>query len=324
MRNVVFTVVLLVVASFFTGCNQSVPAGHVGIIKSRTGFKGQPLAPGYHSCWGYDSMHLMQVTDKQFDIPMAVLCKDQLNFKFNIGVLVAVDKTKGSLIKDAFENVLPASGDTITIEELFGMYVQPVVDQEARKVISRYETSEIAVKREEVIEAVRAAVDTAIKSSLLKVKRVTINNMDFPDAITKAQEARAERQINIETMKAQTLTEMEKAKGQLKVAQIEYQRRLVEAAMISDSNKIIGASITPEFLAWHEIKVLGKAAMGPNNWGFIPYNSNTQRVLGSSKLGKPGKIALDAELQRRLDAARRGQKVRPPTSTTIKPTAGRK
>jgi len=292
------------------------------------------LAPGYHTCYGRDVMHYMEVTDRQFDIPMAVLCKDQLNFNFNIGVLVAVNREKTELIKEAFSNVIPTSGNTLTIQELFDMYVKPVVDQEARKVISRYETSEIASKREEVIGAVTAAVEAAISSSLLKVKRITINNMDFPDAITKAQEARAERQIAIETMKAQTLTEMEKARGQLQVAQIEYQRRLVEAAMISDANKIIGASITPEFLAWHEIKVLGQAALGPNNWGFIPYNSNTMKVLGNATLGATQERALDAELLRRLDDARHGRPVTPPgvtppqpeapTPTTVQPTSGRK
>ncbi len=312
----------LLLASLTAGCNTSVPVGHVGLIKSVSGFNGEPLAPGLHTAWGRDTMHLMQVTDKQFDIPMSVLCKDQLNFKFNIGVLAAVDKTKKELIKYSFENILPANGSTITIDELFAMYVQPVVDQEARKVISRYDTGEIATKREEVIKSVRAAVSLALSESVLTVKRITINNMDFPDAITQAQEARAKRQIAVETMKAETEMQMEKARGQLRVAQIEYQKELVEAAMIADSNKIIGASITKEFLAWHEIKVLGKAAMGPNNWGFIPYTSNAQSTLGGKF--EPKKLIVDQELLKRIEAAKAGGQQPAEAPKPAKPTEVKK
>ena len=292
-----------------TGCSQAVPAGHIGRVKGVTGFAGETLAPGLHTCWGRDSLHLIEVTDRQFEIPMKILCKDQLNFKFNIGVLVAIDKSKTDLLKDAFENVTPVDvgNRTITTEQLFNMYVKPVVDQEARKVVSRYETKEIASKREAVIKAVRSAAQAAIAKSLLKVKRITVNNMDFPDVITNAQEARAKQRIAVLTMKSETEKQLEKARGQLKVAQIDYQRELVEAAMISDSNKIIGASITPEFLAWHEIKVLGKAAMGPNNWGFIPYTSNSQKVLGGAKFS-PKKLVVDQELLKRIQKAKAGGK----------------
>lgn len=304
------TVVLL--GATLVGCSEAVPSGHVGRVRGISGFKGKPLAPGYHSCWGRDKLYLMEVTDRQFDIPMAVLCKDQLNFKFNIGVLVAVDKEKVDIINEAFENVVPASvgsgstGGTITVDQLFEMYVKPVVDQEARRVVSRYATSEIAFKRDVVMQATQAAAENAIKQSLLKVKRITINNMDFPDVITLAQEARAKRQIEVETMKAETEKQVEKAKGQLKVANIEYQRRLVEASTIADSNKIIGASITPEYLAWHEIKVLGKAAMGPNNWGFIPYSNMSQKVIGGHKI-QPKKLVLDQALLDKIKKAKEAQ-----------------
>jgi len=303
MMNRFLAAFLLLFLVCFTGCNQTVPPGHVGRVRTLAGFQGDVLTPGLHNCWGRDKMHLIEITDKQFNIPMSVLCKDQLNFKFNIGVLVAVDKSKVELIKDAFENVTPTDGSTIKIDQLFQMYVAPVVDQEARKVISRYETKEIARNREEVIDSLRAATSKAVQSSIMTVKRITVNNLDFPDIITRAQEARAQREVEVTTMKAETDRQMEKARGQLKVAQIEYQRRLVEAAMIADSNKIIGASITPEFLAWHELKVLGKAAQGPNNWGFIPYSNNAQKVLSANPV-KMKQLTIDSVLMEKLRKAR--------------------
>ena len=301
------SVLFFALALSAAGCSEQVPSGHLGRVQGTSGFSGEALSPGYHSCYGRDKMKLMEITDKRFDIPMSVLCKDQLNFKFNIGVLVSIDKAKKDLIKDAFENVVPAAGSTITVEQLFKMYVEPVVDQEARKVVSRYETKEIATKREEVITSIRSAASQAISSSLLTVKRITINNMDFPDIITRAQEAKAQRIVEVQTMKAETEKQLEKARGQLRVAQVEYERRLIEAAMIADSNKIIGSSITPGFLAWHELKVLGKAAAGPNNWGFIPYSNNAQKALHTGDLGS---TVIDAALRRRIDAAKAKAKIK--------------
>jgi regulator of protease activity HflC (stomatin/prohibitin superfamily) len=307
MNRLIAVLLSLPLMAALSGCNTQVPTGHIGKVRTLTGFEGKPLGPGLHTCYGRDKMHLLEVSDKQFDIPMAVLCKDQLNFKFNIGALVAVDKTKTEQINDAFENVTPAENNTITAQQLFDMYVRPVVDQEARKIVSRYKTTEIASKREEVIEGIRAASVKAIGSSLMTVKRITVNNLDFPDVITAAQEARAKRQVEVETMKAETERQLEKARGQLKVAQVDYERTLVESAMIADSNKIIGASITPEFLAWHELKVLGQAAQGPNNWGFIPYSNNAQKVLATNP-AKATKLVIDAALMRKIEEARAGAK----------------
>jgi len=316
------TLSIVLCSLLLAGCNSQVPPGHIGKVRTVSGFNADPLGPGLHSCWGRDKMYLLEVSDKQYNVPMSVLCKDQLNFKFNIGVLVAVDKTKLKEINAAFENVTPEGDSTITADQLFKMYILPVVDQEARKVVSRYETREIATNREAVMTGVLASVNSAIKTSIMTVKRVTVNNLDFPDVITRAQEIRAQRQVEVQTMKAETERQMEKARGQLKVAQLEYERELIEAAMIADSNKIIGASITPGFLAWHELKVLGKAASGPNNWGFIPYSNNAQKLLANP--ARLQQLTIDDELLKRIRDARQSANKRnekPDTSPVVETSA---
>lgn len=92
------------------------------------------------------------------------------------------------------------------------------------------------------------------------------------------------------------------AKGELQLAQLEYEKQLVEAAMIADSNKIIGASITPAYLAYWELKVLSEAAKGPNNWGFIPYTNNATKVLTNPESIE--KLSLDEELLNRIRKAK--------------------
>jgi hypothetical protein len=60
-------------------------------------------------------------------------------------------------------------------------------------------------------------------------------------------------------------------------------------------------------LAWHELKVLGQAAQGPNNWGFIPYSNNAQKVLATNP-AKATKLVIDAALMRKIEEARAGAK----------------
>ena len=302
-----FLILLTFVSTLLGACSDPVPAGHIGRTWEPSGFTEELLSPGYYSCWNRCKMYLMEVTDKDFSVPMKVLCADSLNFEFSVNVLVAVDVNKPEMVKDAFANLKPQEetkdGYSFTVEQLFETYVQPVVDQESRKVVSKYKTTEIVQKRIQVIEEVLAAVTKATQGSILTVKRVTVGNLDFPDVVTQAQETKAKRQVEIETAKAQARIEEAKAQAKLKLAEIQYKQELIEAAMVADANKVIAGSITPQYLAYKQLTVLQHAALGPNNWGFVPYADVTNKPVDTSKWATPSGI-VDAELIQRIKDAR--------------------
>ncbi len=234
---------------------------------------------------------------------MNVLCTDELNFGFTVKVLASVDKTKTKLIQEAFENVTPTDNNgrrTITAAQLYNMYVSPVVDQEARKAVGKYATNEIVRNRLKVIREVRESIRSALTDSLLKVKRISVTNLDFPDVITRAQEMKAKRRVEIQTERAEQEKRIVAAQNKIKIAQFDYKRRLIEAAMIADANKIIGSSLSKEYLAWWQLKVFSKAAQGKNNWGFIPYTDHT-----TSKDFSVKKLSIDAALRKRIEEAQK-------------------
>jgi regulator of protease activity HflC (stomatin/prohibitin superfamily) len=287
---------------FIFGCNSTVPPGHVGMVRTPQGLHGDILAPGLHSCWGRDHMQLVEVSDKTYRQKMDVLCTDELNFGFSVHILAAVDKTQSKLIKSVFENVTPSSEGVVTAKQLYDMYVKPVVDQEARKSVGKYATSELVRNRLKVIQETRQAIKEALKGGIMKVRRVSVTNLDFPDSITKAQEKKATRRVEIQTEKAEQEKRIVIAKNKIKTAQLEYKRRLIEAAMIADANKIIGSSLSQEYLAWWQLKVFSKAALGNNNWGFIPYTDHTNGQKFSVK-----KLVIDASLRRRIEDAQKAE-----------------
>ena len=292
-----------------TMCKEQVPPGHVGMCRTAAGFDGRTLKAGWHECWGTDAnMYYIEVSDNEQVINMNVLCKDSLNFKFDVAVLAAADRENTELLEKMFENITPVDGQTITSTQIFDTYARSVVDQEARKVVSQYATNEVVSNRLKIIEEIRTSVAQALDGSIVQIKRVTVNNLDFPAVITKAQEERAQRQVEIETERAEQEKRVLKAQNELKVASLEYEKQLLEASMISDSNQVIGQSITPEYLAWWQLKVMSEAASGPNNWGFIPYTDFNSGVASNPKNWTSGKRVIDEELRQKIrDMRQRAQ-----------------
>jgi len=307
-RMFLYLIVMAVAMPGCRWCAEDVPAGHIGMTWEPEGFTDSVLGPGYHNCHGRCKMYLMEVTDVTFNHKMSVLCADSLNFGFDVKILVALNRGDKDRVKAAFRDLKPAkeagAHRYITAEQLFNTYIRPVVDQESRKIISKYRTDEIVYNRKQIIEEVRTVIAQATKGTILKVKRVTVGNLDFLEVVTKAQELKAQRKVEIETTKAEALKQVEKEKAKLKVAEIRYKTELVEASMVADANKVIASSISPQYLAYKQLEVIRTAASGPNNWGFVPYQDVMNKPVDTSRWTSPEGL-MDIELMERIKEAKR-------------------
>ena len=307
-RSYKFLIMLLSLAllGLTNGCTVDVPGGHVGKVKSPSGFDGDLLSPGRHPAWGHDIMYFIEVSDKQLSVEINQLTTDRINFKAVIGVLFAVDRTNKKAMDEAFGNITPAGQfNTITAQQLFETYVKPLADQEARGIYSKYASTEVVKNRQNIVEEVKTAITAKFTGGLIIVKQVTVNNDDFPLEVTKAWENRAQESIGVEIEKAKQSRKMIEKENALALEQIDYEIQLVKAANIADANRIIGNSISPGYLAWWQLDVLGKAASGPNNWGFIPYTDYTNGK-GADILASRTSLSglVDAELMKRIGDAR--------------------
>lgn len=297
-----FMILFLLLFPMLPGCiNEPVPAGHIGRTWEPRGFSDELLRPGRHACWGRCQMYHMETTDQVFKLPMNILCADSLNFQFEMSILVSLDQKNQNAIKAAFENLKPEKDHMFTLVQLYNMYIEPVAKEEAQKVVSRYLTTEIVLRREQIIEAVRAAVVRATANSILQVKQVNVGNLDFPDVITEAQEAKAKRLVEIETARAEGEKQAAEAQARLKLATIEAQVSLLKAQSEADANSILGNSVTPQLLAWRQWDVMKAAAEGNNNMIIVPY-TDASNTADMSKWA--AQSALDAALLERINAAR--------------------
>lgn len=296
--------IMFFIALLTTGCLDTVPAGHLGSCLTSTGF-GSVEESGSISCWGLfhkARLHNVEVSDADHSVKMNVLCKDSLNFSFNINVLASTNKDNiKEILKQVTASEFRDGYYVITGKDVFDRYAKNLVDQEARRVVSKYETAEIVLNRERILNELQKAMAEAFKGNkMVNIKRVTVNNLQFPEVITKAQEQRAQRNVEIETEKAEQSKRRLKLVNQMELAEANAKIALIEAQVVADTNKIIGSSITPGYLAWYQTHTFSEAAKGPNNWGFIPYNPDASKNVDALP------AAIDAATRKRLDNAING------------------
>jgi len=308
--NTIFTVIAAIFISMFTiGCLYSVEPGEVGRIMTPSGFQDEILRPGRHWVGPASDLITLETSDRAFTVPMNVLCTDQLTITFEVAGLSAVRTATAedlNRVSEIFVNLRPDAtlGSTdinISAQQMNAMYVTPVVAELARQIVSQYSVSDVAANSARISGEIATAIQSHFEGEFVEVKRITIQNLQFPAVITEAQQARARRQIEIETEQASQAIRLMEANNQLEIASIEYQEEMIRSSMVADSNRLIGDSITPGFLAYHQIVVFGEAANGPNNAMFIPYMDYANSDNMSFDVGES---AVDAALLERVRAAR--------------------
>ncbi|MEI8339253.1 MAG: hypothetical protein WCF94_01155 [bacterium] len=119
------------------------------------------------------------------------------------------------------------------------------------------------------------------KATPLLVEDLDMTNYDWPNAITNAQEDLVKIQLKEAAALAQVKADLAKAEGDLKVENARKLVELTKASAVAESIDIIKNKLagSPEYLMWHQIRVMGEAAMGPNNCFILyPYNTDASQV----------------------------------------------
>jgi hypothetical protein len=277
LAKICLSLVLVSTALVSLGCTKPVPAGTKGQVKTAKGWKKKLVPPGRISCWGRDELWLVETRDLTTESDLKVLLQKE---RVNFGVKIAMTFT----LKDDQKNVLPvfdkvrpvSKGEAklITLEGIYNTYAAPVLKSVPRQLIRNYDTDTLLTESGRIEKEVQTAVVQELQNTPIKVRRVAIVNMDFPEFITRAQERAKEAEIRIREEENKQKARLVQEENKRKLAEIQYQTAVLEAKKIADSNRLIGQSLTgtagQAYLRWHEIKVYGDAAKGPNNCIFLP------------------------------------------------------
>ncbi len=201
----------------FSSCTKRVQVGYIAMIQKPSGLTGEVLGPGNHTCWGRDRIILVENAETNYQSHMDVLCKDELNFSFDVNVLARLRASSGEDGKIA--NILDRQGGkivwegdrgTIDFDVLYNTYVGPKVDAVSRSVVSKYETTQIRENRDKIEAEIMLEIIKATEDTPIEVVTVVTSNFDYPDIITEAQEKKKQREIQLEEEDANQALEMKK------------------------------------------------------------------------------------------------------------------
>lgn len=254
------SVILFMVSLFlltFTSCTERVEPGYKGLVQTVDGIEQKVLEPGNHSCWGRDKMLLVENAESNYIAQMDVLCKDELNFKFNVSVLARLKNVQSAEFDSLLVNLVERQGGKIEwdgvrgvlkFDVLYNIYVAPKVDAISRSVVSKFETTQIRENRQIIEKEIFEKISLAAKATPIEIVTVVTNNYDYPDIVTKAQEKRKEREIALQEEEAKQALELKRIENREVIAEKEIIVRGKEARAEAIYIQILGSALTERYI----------------------------------------------------------------------------
>lgn len=284
MKKQLSFLLVCVIALAFVGCTERIFPGYVGMVQTPDGLTGTVLQPGNHTCYGRDRMVLIEMVELATTENMSVLCKDDLNFKFDLKLRTRL-KAKDD---KGIMTVLQAQGARIDwgksigrlkFDILYNTYVKDIARSISRGVVSKYQTIQIRDAREEIEKTIWSKLVESLKGTPVEIVLLATSNFDYPEVITKAVEARRKREIEIGEEKAKQAMELLRADNRLKLAQKMKTVRATEAAAEGVYVKIIGDALSERYLRLRDIEARLKLYDRVQQGDKVIIAPSTQRII---------------------------------------------
>lgn len=263
MKKIKVLMFSLLAMFLFTGCNEQIPAGHVGKILGTSGLQPEVYPPSKvwlsNNIWNinHEKLILVETTTQKYNEPITVLLADKLSLEADIifrGRINADDEK----VLNAIFNDIKLDDNLITTDEVYNIYGKMIVLNTAREVISKYNVDEVNTNYARITVELYEALKPKLEHLPIEISDVTIGNIKYPEIVTKAIETAKERRMLIEKEEAEVQIALTKAKGQEEVAKAQYNIKMLEARRLRDYNKMISEGVNDNLLRLRQLEVQEK------------------------------------------------------------------
>lgn len=292
---------LPLVALSLVGCTQEIPPAHKGRKFDKTGalalwsggngFDGPVLGPGTHYVGVYPELRMVECAQRTVKESLNALTADGVQFSLDVYVSYGANCDEEAAIQTLLEKLAPeghvaqtagkdgkseeaskSSADpnfTITADQVYRIYIRPAIGEAVRESVSPYIANDVNSKREEIFGKIKKSFEDnlkAAKTRLVTIYNLNLSNLDFPDAMDKANAERAAQAI----MKDKAIAEQEKVKAEIETAKLDIIKKEVEAQAEAKKIDTIGAALhrNPEYYVrdvyWYAAEK-GGSVMVPSN-----------------------------------------------------------
>jgi regulator of protease activity HflC (stomatin/prohibitin superfamily) len=252
---------LMAIALGAAGCtNPHSPAGHEGYVFEdprvfgEGGFRGAVQGPGNYgiSAWRNRIVNI-DTRPTTYTEEFSILVKDDLNVAFRVHAVMKVEQGK---VQSVVEEFGAANWYPRFIKEPFRTIV--------RQSVQEYASRELKAERDTLARTIETELSSYLESTPFEVMRLAVGNIDYPAVVAQAVEKKlAAKQL------------LEEKATQREIAQRDAEIRIEEAKGIAEAQKIINATLTPNYLQHEAIQAQRTMANAPNHTTvYIPVGPN--------------------------------------------------
>lgn len=253
--------ILAAVALGTVGCtNPHSPAGHEGYVFEdprvfgEGGFRGAVQGPGNYgiSAWRNRIVNV-DVRPTTYTEEFSILVKDDLNVAFRVHAVMKVEQGR---VRSVVEEFGAGHWYPRFIKEPFRTIV--------RQSVQEYASRELKAQRDTIAKTIEKELDSYLEDTPFEVLRLAVGNIDYPSVVAQAVEKKlAAKQL------------LEEKATQREIAQRDAEIRIEEAKGIAEAQKIINATLTPNYLQHEAIQAQRTMANAPNHTTvYIPVGPN--------------------------------------------------
>jgi regulator of protease activity HflC (stomatin/prohibitin superfamily) len=261
MSRTSLTLSIVAMALLATACtNPETPAGHEGYVFERPrilgkgGFRGIVTGPGNYGVSLFRNEVInIDLRPRTYTERFEILAKDDLNISFSFHVIIG-------LAEGEIEDVVVKYGG----EDWFARFVKEPFRTFVRSAVQQYDSREVKANRELVAGRVEADLQEHLDGTPFRLMSLVVGNIDYPESVAKAVEAKLAAQQLLEEKETQKL-----------IAQRDAEIRIEEAKGIAEAQRIINATLTANYLQHEAIEAQEHMAASPNHTTvYIPVGTN--------------------------------------------------
>ena len=258
-------VVAVAAAALLSACGKAVevPPAHVGMISTKDGYQDNLIPTSkfrLSHCWAYcDRLVTLDVADKAYREELQIFIpEDQLNLGVTVQSTLSIEPKK---TKELFKAVAPKATDDNQLSmieniQVYRTYASQIIQKEVREYLSKYSISQIASSNEKINAELAVRLSTILSERTpFNVRFVGITGLKYPEIITKAQEAAAERREAIQQEEAQAKVTEVKLAAQLKEAQLQRAIEKEKAETEALAQRTLAASVDPNVLKLRQLEI---------------------------------------------------------------------
>lgn len=240
------------------------------------GFEGPILGPGTYYTGLYPEVRMVDCGQRTIKEPLTALTKDGVQFILDIYVRFSANCESDKAVIKLLETLSPANlaqhqpdpkapqsdskhdvdaepiepfpSLTITSSQVYATYIRPALGEAVRENISPYIANDVNGKREEIFLRIKKSFEENLgkkDEKLVNVLDLNLSNLDFPEAMDRANADRAAQAI----LRDKAIAEQEKVKAEIETARLEITKKEVEAQAEAKKIDVIGEALhrNPEY-----------------------------------------------------------------------------